>query len=169
MLVRRQWGRGQVLFLTTSLSPAWTTLHDLPQSAWLMDHIARCVLSETLPSWNVSSEKGLVLPVAVGERGARFTLVDPDGKPQVLSVDALGGERYGIGLDDLTRRGIYRVKAERGDKPAQADGALLWEIPLAVNGPAEESQLVPARKSQAGVKSFVDASAQAYSAVSHAA
>ncbi len=35
---------------------------------------------------------------------------------------------------------------------------------MAVNGPAEESQLVPAQKSQAGVKSFVDASAQAYSA-----
>ncbi len=80
MLVRRQWGQGQVLFLTTSLSPEWTTLHDLPQSAWLMDHIARCVLSETLTAWNVSSEKGLVLPVAMGERGARFTLVDPDGQ-----------------------------------------------------------------------------------------
>ena len=95
--------------------PEWTTLHDLPQSAWLMDHIARCVLSETLTSWNVSSEKGLVLPVTVGERGARFTLIDPEGKPQSLSVDALGGDRYGIGLDHLTRRGIYRVQAARSD------------------------------------------------------
>ena len=69
-------------------------------------------MSETLTAWNVSSEKGLVLPVAVGERGARFTLVDPDGKPQALSVDALGGDRYGIGLNDLTQRGIYRVKAD---------------------------------------------------------
>ena len=100
--------------------------------------------------WNVSSEKGLVLPVAVGERGARFTLVDPDGKAQALSVDALGGDRYGIGLDNLTRRGIYRVKAERSDAAAPGDGALLWEIPLAVNGPAEESQLAPVQKSQVG-------------------
>ncbi len=119
MLVRRQWGRGQVLFLTTSLSPEWTTLHDLPQSAWLMDHIARSVLSETLTAWNVNSEKGLVLPVALGERGARFTLVDPDGKQRDLTVDALGGDRYGIGLNDLTRRGIYRVKAARSDGAAQ--------------------------------------------------
>lgn len=161
MLVRRQWGRGQVLLLTTSLSPEWTTLHDLPQSAWLLDHITRCVLSETLPSGNVNSEKGLVLPVALGERGARFTLVDPEGKAQALSVDALGGDRYGIGLDNLAQRGIYRVKAERSE--AHGDGALLWEIPLAVNGPAEESQLVPAQKGQAGAKSFVDVSAQAYS------
>ncbi len=163
MLVRRQWGRGQVLFLTTSLSPEWTTLHDLPQSAWLMDHITRSVLSETLPSWNINSEKGLVMPVALAERGARFTLIDPDGKPQALSVDALGGDRYGIGLDNLTRRGIYRVKAERNNGTARGEGALLWEIPLAVNGPAEESQLTPVQKGQAGAKSFVDVSAQAYS------
>ncbi len=164
MLLRRQWGRGQVLFLTTSLSPEWTTLHNLPQSAWLMDRIARCVLAETLTSWNVSTEKGLVLPVAVGERGARYTLVDTDGKPHALSVDALGGDRYGIGLVDLTQRGIYRVKAVRSDDAAPGDGVPLWEIPLAVNGPAEESQLIPAERSQAEAKSFVDASAQAYSA-----
>ena len=40
---------------------------------------------------------------------------------------------------------------------------MLWEIPLAVNGPAEESQLAPDRKSQGGGKSFVDVSAQVYS------
>ena len=35
-----------------------------------MDHIARSMLSETLPSWNMSdSEKGLVLPVALGDAG----------------------------------------------------------------------------------------------------
>ena len=158
MLLRRQWGRGQVLFLTTSLTPDWTTLYDLPQSAWLMDRIARCVLAETLTAWNVSSEKGLVLPVAAADRGARFTLIDTEGKPHALSVDALGGDRYGIGLVDLTQRGIYRVKAARSASAAQGDGALLWEIPLAVNGPAEESQLIPAERGQAGAKSFVDAS-----------
>jgi hypothetical protein len=164
MLLRRQWGRGQVLFLTTSLSPEWTTLHNLPQSAWLMDRIARCLLAETLNSWNVSTEKGSVLPVAVGERGARFTLIDTEGKSHALSVDALGGDRYGINLYDLTQRGIYRVKAARSEDTPQADRSPLWEIPLAVNGPAEESQLIPAPRGQAEAKSFVDASTQAYSA-----
>ena len=74
MLLRRRRGRGQVLFLTTSLSREWTTLYDLPQSAWLMDRIARCVLSDTLSAWNVSSEKSWsVLPVAVG--GTRSPLL----------------------------------------------------------------------------------------------
>jgi hypothetical protein len=166
MLVRRQWGRGQVLLLTTSLSPDWTTLHILPQSAWLMDRIARCILSETLTSWNnVDSERGAVLPVAAGERGARFTLIDPGEKQQPLVVDALGGDRHGIGLYNLTQRGLYRVRAERGDKASQGDAALLWEVPLAVNGPAEESQLVPAQKSLSEGQGFVDDSAQAYSAL----
>jgi hypothetical protein len=171
MLVRRRWGQGQVLFLTTSLSRDWTTLHELPQSAWLMDRISRCILSETLTAWNASSEKGLVLPIAAGDRGNRFTLVDPGGKAQSLSVDALGGDLYGIGLNDLTQRGIYRVKAQRGDTAAGSSqdaaspesGPLLWEIPVAVNGPAAESELVPVAKSGAEGKSFVDVSAQAYS------
>jgi hypothetical protein len=136
----------------------------LPQSAWLMDHIARSILSETLTAWNVNSEKGLTLPVAIAEHGAQFTLFDPDAGPndkgQAKIVDALGGDRYGIGLNDLTRRGIYRVRAERGGDGAKRAGALLWEIPLAVNGPAEESKLDPEQKGPAEANSFVDASAQ---------
>jgi hypothetical protein len=163
MLVRRQWGMGQVLLITTSLSRDWTTLHELPQSAWLMDHVARCLLSETLTSRNVSSEKGLILPVALAERGARFLLIDPQGKQRALSVDALGGDRYGIGLNDLTQRGVYHVKAARNDGEGRGDGTLLWEIPLAVSGPAEESLLAPSQKGRTGGKTFVDASAQAYS------
>jgi hypothetical protein len=174
MLVRRRWGRGQVLFLTTSLSREWTTLHELPQSAWVMDRIARGLLSETLTAWNVSTEKGVVLPIAVGDRGAQLELVDPEGKSQSLSVDALGGELYGVGLNDLVRRGIYHVKAFRGGTAPQsessqnavppAENALLWDIPVAVNGPASESQLVPVQKSQAAGKSFVEVSSETYSA-----
>ena len=39
------------------------------------------MLLETLTAYNVNTETGLVLPVALGERGARFTLLDPDGAP----------------------------------------------------------------------------------------
>jgi hypothetical protein len=177
MLVERRWGRGQVLFLTTSLSRDWTTLHELPQSAWLMDRIARCLLAETLTAWNVSTEKGFVLPIAAADRGCKFTLLEPDGKSRPLSVDALGGELYGIGLNDLAERGIYHVKAMRGDTaggdsqsdsvpggsvPGGSAGALLWDIPLAANGPAEESRLTPVRQGQTEGNSFTDASAIAY-------
>jgi len=162
MLLRRRWGRGEVLFLTTSLSRDWTTLHDHPQSAWLMDRIARSLLADTLPSWNGDGENALVMPVAVGERAMQFTLIDPAGNQKVLSVDALGGERYGVALGGLTERGIYRVQAARGGA-ATGEDSRLWEIPVAVNGPAEESQLAPARQTEAGQRSFVDVTAEASS------
>ena len=113
MLLWRRWGHGQVLFLTTSLSPDWTTLHDLPQSAWLMDRIARSLLAETVPSKNFGSEQGLVMPIAATDRNAQITLIDPAGQQQSMSVDSLGGDRYGVSLGNWSHRGIYHVTASR--------------------------------------------------------
>ena len=165
MLVRRQWGRGEILLLSTSLSPQWTTMPDVGQSWWLMDRIVRSLLTETLPSRNISSEGAFVLPVAVGERSARYTLTDADGPQQALTVDALGGDRYGISLGNWLRRGVYRVTASRANDSAEGEGVKLWEIPLAVNGPADESALAVEGigKTKAGQGSFVDATAQAFS------
>ncbi len=178
MLLRRRWGRGQVLFLTTSLSRDWTTLHDLPQSAWLIDRIARSLLAETVPSKNFSSEQGLVLPIAATNRNAQISLIAPDGTRQSLSVDSLGGDRFGVSLGNWTKRGIYHVVAvkQSGDSPtakplaaSQITPDVLWDIPLAVNGPASESKLVPdhaADASNGAGHSFVDATGQAFSSTS---
>jgi hypothetical protein len=165
MLVRRQWGKGQVLLLSTSLSPQWTTMPDLGQSWWLMDRIVRSLLTETLPSWNFSSEGSFVLPVAPAERMARYTVTDPEGQLQALSVDALGGDRFGVSLGNWTRRGVYRVTASRVSDSAEGEAGRLWEIPLAVNGPAEESMLAVegAVKAKSNQRSFAEATAQAYS------
>ncbi|MEI8372737.1 MAG: BatA domain-containing protein [Planctomycetota bacterium] len=165
MLVRRQWGKGQVLLLTTSLSPQWTTLPEMQQSWWLMDRIVRSLLTETLRSWNLSSEGSFVLPVASGERSARYTVTDPDGQLQVLSVDAQGGDRFGVSLGNWSRRGVYRVTATRPSDSGEGEGTRLWEIPMAVNGPAEESMLAidGAGKAKSDQNSFSDATSQAYS------
>jgi hypothetical protein len=114
-----------------------------------------------------------VLPIAASERSARFTLADAQGQQQALAVDALGGDRYGLSLGNWTRRGVYRVTAARinDTSVATADETKLWEIPLAVNGPADESELdmhsgAGARSETGpnGRQSFVDATANAYSA-----
>lgn len=156
LLVRRYWGGGVVLFLSTSLSPQWTTLPDVGQSWWLMDRIVRSLLTDTLPVRNASTEAGFVLPVAPNERSARYTLTGPDGEPQPLTVDALGSDQFGINLGNWTQRGIYRITATKGDDAAGEEK--LWELPLAVNGPADESELQPSKlgKSAAGPRSFID-------------
>ena len=135
---------------------------DVGLSWWLMDRIVRSLLTETMPSWNVSSEESFMFPVAVGERSARFTLIDPEGQQQALTVDPLGGDRYGLGLGGWTRRGTYKVKASRVGEAEEGEGTKLWEVPLAVNGPAEESQLAVQSlgKASSGQHSFIDASAQ---------
>jgi|694.fasta_scaffold04341_9 hypothetical protein len=160
LLVRRYWGSGVVLFLSTSLSPQWTTLPDVGQSWWLMDRIVRSLLTDTLPVRNASTEAGFVLPVAANERSARYTLTGPDGEPQPLTVDALGADQYGINLGNWTQRGIYRITAAKGDDAGAAEEKL-WELPLAVNGPADESELQPSKlgKSAAGPRSFMDVAA----------
>ena len=159
LLVRRYWGRGVVLLFSSSLSPQWTTMPDVGQSWWLMDRIVRSLLTDTLPVRNLSTEGGFVLPVAPNERSARYTLTSPSGEAEALSVDALGNERYGINLGNWTQRGIYRVSAARGNDSAEGapgEDAQLWELPLAVNGPADESELVVSQLGKAaGGRTFV--------------
>jgi hypothetical protein len=158
-MVRRQWGRGQVLFITSGVSRGWNTLPDLKQIVWVYDRICRSMLLETFPSRNLSTEQSLLLPVAPAERMARFTLVDSENREQALSVDALEGDRYGITLGNWTRRGLYRVTAARGDASLAEDSQTrLWDVPLAVNGPAEESDLGQGadESTKAGRRSFLD-------------
>jgi hypothetical protein len=163
-MVRRQWGRGQVLFISTGLSPGWNTLPMVRQAVWLYDRICRSMLLETFPSRNLSTEQSLLLPVAPAERMARFALVDSENHEQALSVDALEGDRYGITLGNWTRRGLYHVMASPGEGvagPAGSPGAdpqtRLWDVPLAVNGPAEESDFGQGDESaKAGRRSFLD-------------
>jgi hypothetical protein len=147
-IVRRYWDRGQVLFVSTSLSPGWNTLPVQRQAVWIYDRVCRSMLLDTFPSRNLSTEQPLVLPIAPAERSARFTLVDSTGEAgsheheQPLSVDAQGGDRYGITLSNWMHRGTYRVTAARAqDAKQDSADAKLWEMPIAVNGPAEESDL----------------------------
>ena len=108
--------------------------------------------------------------MALGERGPASRSSIPTGNQQALSVDALGGDRYGIGLDDLTQRGIYRVKAARSEALSAAGRRIIGsgKSPWRSTGRPRSRNSLPRRKPRRG-KSFVDASAQAYSVVALAA
>jgi hypothetical protein len=161
-MVRRNWGRGQVLLITTGLSPQWTTMPNVRQSWWLLDRIARSLLVDTVPQRTASTERPMVLPISAAERSARFTLTDSDGHEQTLAVDPLpGGNRYAVTLGNITRRGVYRLAATRTKDSPQEGGleARLWEVPVALNGPADESELglTASETLKAGRHSFLDA------------
>ena len=74
-----------------------------------------------------------------------------------LSVDALGAERFGLTLRDLTRRGFYRVVARRPESAAHEGlDVNVWEVVLAAAGPEEESS--PQRLNSQGFAQLVAAS-----------
>jgi len=141
-LVQREIGRGQVLLMTTGVTAGWNTLRTT-DAMLLFDRIFRAMLKRTIPSRNLATHEDLVLPVSAGQRSAEFTLTTPDGYQETLSVEAVGPDRFGVPVRRRGQRGIYRVTLSRTENGLQ-DGleTKLWEVPLAVNGPAEESELL---------------------------
>ncbi len=145
-LVERRIGRGRVLLVTTGFRPppqGWNTM------AWvntvlIYDRIVRDLLQDTLPRRNVDCQGGFLLPVGSADREAHLLLEGPNRTERALSVDATGEGRWGVRIGGIARRGAYRVTAQRQSASKHDEGdSPLWSIPLAVNGPAEESQLRP--------------------------
>jgi hypothetical protein len=147
-MVERRLGRGRVLLMTTGVFPEWNTLA-LTNAVVVFDRVLRGMIDRTLPKRNLSTERSLALPVSDAERSARFALLAPDGPEAPLAVDAIGADRYGVTVKDLTHRGVYRVVASRaGDGSAGSLDTKLWNIPLGVNGPEEESRLASSESRQ---------------------
>jgi hypothetical protein len=141
LVIERDVGQGQVLFLASGVFRDWNTLTST-NAVLIFDRIFRDMLRRTLPRRNLGSSEQLVLPVPLDLRYARFTLTGPEGKEDPIAIEALGSERQGISVGNLSRRGHYRITAYGTDQTPQAGaGAKLWDVPLAVNGPAGESEL----------------------------
>lgn len=154
LLVRREMGRGEVMFFASGLFSAWNTLPKT-NAMLLMDRVLRGMLEHTLPPRNVGSLEQFVIPVA--DRNAQYTLTRPNRPPEPLPVDALGADNYGVTIRNALERGIYKVTAAKPDDNAPSSAAAstgvlsagadanrlpakLWEAVVAVNGPARESE-----------------------------
>lgn len=146
-LVERQIGRGHVLFVASGVRPEWNTL-SRTHAMLIFDRIFRAMLQRTLPQRNFATVEQVPLPIEPQDRQSHLVLKRPDRADEPLTVDALGGDRYGVTVRNLSQRGVYRVTARRGDAPAAggvpasaAADARLWEVLLAANGPQRESEL----------------------------
>jgi hypothetical protein len=140
-LVERPIGRGRVLFVSSGVFREWNNM-TAEYPVVVFDRIFRRALHRTLPRRTISTTERLVLPVTAAQRHARFALTDPAGREETLAVDALTADRYGLSLQNLPLRGIYRATAF-GTREIAQEGvdAKLWQIPVAVNGPPGESEL----------------------------
>jgi len=151
-LVTRRIGKGSVAWLATGLTGPWNTLAKT-NALLLCDRLLRGMLADTLPVHTIPSADRFTLPVAAADRRATLTLSRPDEHGnsselvESLTVEALGGDAYGVTLRDIDRRGIYVVTATAARDAASSApggrdtvGEVLWRQHLAVNGPARESE-----------------------------
>lgn len=178
-LVERQIGRGRVLLFTSGFLSPW---NDLPtkNAVWLVDRVLRSRIEYTLPERNVdTSSKPVVVPINASQRNEQFYLVRPNGKEQLLEVERIGRDEFGVTVSDFAQRGLYRVAtrklASAGDAPAgKPDGAApanraaavkpapakeLDEL-IAANGPVDESKLASIEEAAVAAKLKPEGQAQ---------
>lgn len=154
-LVERRLGRGDVLLVSTGVLSGWNNL-TRTNAVVLLDRLLRGMLVRTLPRRNYGTNERAVFAVDPADRRADFSLTRPGGAAEPLFVDALGPERFAVTLRNLTQRGAYRLSAEKlieSARPVATDSGArgssnrivhadrLWQVDLAVNGPADESDL----------------------------
>jgi len=140
--VRRDVGYGRIIMITTGCFPKWNSLA-VGTSVLLLDQPLRSLLSRSLPERTFGPVNEIVIPIDSAEQQASFTFHGPDeDTPRPLRVEALSENTYGLILRDVERRGAYRVRRERsaGADAEEREGEG-WEMLLAVNGPAAESEL----------------------------
>jgi hypothetical protein len=140
-LIEREIGRGRVLLVTTGVFREWSTLTST-DAVVIFERMFRDLLQRTLPRRSTTTTEQIVFPVPSDLRGAQFALVDPSGHEEAASIDALGGQNFGIRVANLPERGVYRLVARPGGSTPESSGqAKLLDAPVAANGPAEESDL----------------------------
>ncbi|MEX2027194.1 MAG: VWA domain-containing protein, partial [Pirellulaceae bacterium] len=146
-LVERQIGAGKVVFAASGISSSWNTLLTTNATV-IFDRLLRGMVEQTLPRRNFSPRERLTLPLVSDEHDLIVALTRPQAATaEPLDIGYISGEQRGVTIGGLYQRGVYRVSAYRS-QPVSVDNSQaadkpLWELPLAVGGDAEESNLMP--------------------------
>lgn len=143
MLVERRIGRGRVLFVSTGLFSAWNTMH-LTNAYLVYNRILRGMIEDTLPRRNFSTVERIAVPLPTADRDVAVLLRRPgEETDEMLDVGFIGQERRGVTIDNPLTRGVYRLTAIPAEASTETLSTPRWDLPLAVAGPAEESELTP--------------------------
>ncbi|HZZ72587.1 MAG TPA: BatA domain-containing protein, partial [Pirellulales bacterium] len=144
-LIERRLGKGRVLFMSTGMASNWNDLKN-DDGKLMFVLILWPMLKETLPQRSFDTAGDIEFPISDAERTARFEVWRPGSKSgEPVGVEALNGNQSGLVIRGVTQRGIYRIASYRDQGAISAandtGGRATSETPLAVNGPAEASEL----------------------------
>lgn len=148
-LVSRAMRRGRVLFCTSGVLSSWNTLPKT-NAVLLFDQIMRGMIESTLPECNLPPNEHWTLQLPRAEQHLAVSLLRPGAAvEEPLDVTYVSAERRGVVVNGLLSRGVYAVTGRRLAGSTQVgQEAAVWELPLAVNGEAEESDLTPLTRSK---------------------
>lgn len=143
-LVERAIGQGTVVLITTGLQSDWNTLAD-ENAMFLFKRLTGAMIRATLPPRNFPPQERIALPLPTSDRDVAVTLQRPGtDPPEVLDTGFIGTAQLGLIIPRPLARGTYRVVAtRRAGRGSNGPPEVAWELPLAVNGPAPESELAP--------------------------
>lgn len=145
-LVERNIGRGRVVFCSSGLLSAWNTLPKT-NAIVMFDRILRDMITATLPPRNSEAVDQLTMPLPREDQQVIASLQRPGSvEPEPIDVGFIGKDQRGVTLHGLVQRGLYTVSARpaaMSSDPALAEQANVWEVPIAINGDPEESNLAP--------------------------
>jgi len=151
-IVQRNVGRGHITLLASGVygdwSSGWNTM-GLGADALIYDRLLRSRLESTLPERNLQARDEYNLPISSSDRRKRFTLTRPGGEKAELEPRFFDASTIGLSCGQMLTRGVYTIAVAGGDveqkQAADPKGepaaAATHQIPLAVNGPAAESDL----------------------------
>ncbi|HEY2415838.1 MAG TPA: hypothetical protein VGI40_26595, partial [Pirellulaceae bacterium] len=147
-LVSRQIGRGQVVFCSTGVLSPWNTLPKT-NAVLLFDRLMRTMIENTLPNYQTPPIERFTLPLPIAEQHLTVSLQRPGATvDEPLDVTFISAERRGVTVSGLLARGIYRVTGKRlGVAGVASSDAVIWDVPIAVNGEPDESDLTPLTRS----------------------
>lgn len=148
-LLARRIGRGEVYFAASGLLSHWNTL-PTTNAVLVLDRALRAMIQATLPPRNFGPSQRVALPLATAERDLVLQLRRPESSEtaEVLDTGFVGREQLGFSIEQPWSRGLYRVTALRPNGQADSAPEVAWELPLAVNGDPDESELQPLTREQ---------------------
>ena len=165
-MVEREVGGGRVVLVTTGMLAEWSTL-PRTNAILMMDRVLRGMIHSTLPLRNFITQERLSTPLPILTQGIRWELVRPDAEATVesLAPGFIGRNIRGLTIERPLQAGVYRLIA-RSEAPRETENVSggqsgqtvqdnskdlrvnretgLLNLPLAIECPAEESQLAEA-------------------------
>jgi hypothetical protein len=137
------------VFCSTGVLSPWNTLPKT-NAVLLFDRLMRSMIEGTLPKFNIRPTDRMMLPLPRTEQHLAVSLNRPGAVgEEPLDVTFINADRRGVTASGLLTRGVYHLTGKRLSLAvSEPQHSAVWEVPIVVNGVAEESDLTPLSRNE---------------------